>query len=103
MTRLESVEVRLPSWRWRAVCTAFVLVLSWLVITVYSSVQGPFEAHTAVAQLQDDEATTAIAHYWATSNLQSIVRSATFVSLALLWGSYGIALWRYVAARQEQE
>lgn len=103
MTRMQSVEVHRPSWAWRAVVTASVLVLCWSLLTAYNAVQGPMEAHTAVAQLQDNNETYAVSRTWAAANLQSLVRGAGALAIGLLWGTYVRGLLRYAAATQRDE
>ena len=101
MTRVQEVEVRLPSWKWRFAVSVLIAIVTMAVVFAYSTVQGPLESSAAVQQLEDNVAGYATARTWTASDITGAIKWIAGAALACVWVPYAIGIGRYLAAQDD--
>lgn len=101
MTRVEQVEVRKPSWKWRLMVSLLIIVVSGTLQFAYGSVQGPLESAAAVQQLEDSAEAYAVARTWAASDITGAIKWIARAFLACIWISYVYGLAKYDTAKKQ--
>lgn len=101
MTRVEQIEVRLPSWKWRLAVSLLIVVMAGTLVFAYGSVQGPLESAAAVQQLEDSAEAYAAARTWAASDITGAIKWIARMLQACIWIPYVYGLARYVNAKEQ--
>lgn len=101
MTRVLQSEIRMPSWKWRLAVSMLTIVVAWMLIFAYGTVQGPLEAHAAVQQLEDSASAYAASRTWAASDIAGAIKWIACVALGFVWVPFFAGAARYAAAQEK--
>ncbi len=101
MTRVQETEVRMPSRKWRLWVSLLTVIVAWMLIFAYGTVQGPLESEAAVRQLEDSVPAYAASRTWAASDITGAIKWIAGVALLFVWVPFFAGAARYAAAEEQ--